>query len=265
MRSILIITTLAFLTLFFPYRCYSEIVLFKDGTVLDGKISYWDDSGLGILVNNSLREFSLSQVDTITNADGSPSKFDYAIQRFYLLKAIQQRRYGDVVSICNKLCVKLKEDKDVQYFCALARRFNGDDMARLAGYEKLVEEGYARPEVLNDVAYSRVIWGQEEQAQKLFEESLRINPKDKIVLKNLALIYLKKSDWKAAKEVLFTLVEMEPQNPLFLYNLGITYMGLEKFQEAEYIWRKMLVMDPALTYPKEALLFIEKKGSSNAP
>jgi hypothetical protein len=64
-----------------------------------------------------------------------------------------------------------------------------------------------------------------------------------------------KQDWQEALENFGAALQSEPENPTFLYNLGLSYYQLQKIGFAIAYWRKALYFSPEFAPAKAALQF----------
>jgi tetratricopeptide (TPR) repeat protein len=59
-------------------------------------------------------------------------------------------------------------------------------------------------------------------------------------LSNDALTYLEKGDYKTAEEKLTEALEINPDNPYALLNMGVTYSNTNRFKEAREMFLKVI-------------------------
>lgn len=72
-------------------------------------------------------------------------------------------------------------------------------------------------------AYESYAKGELEQAEKLYNDALKIYPRNYDISYNLGVIYLKKSEYLKAAEMFETAVSINPRDADAYYNLGVLY------------------------------------------
>lgn len=76
------------------------------------------------------------------------------------------------------------------------------------------------------------------------EQALQLDPSLVIARMYLAQLHMDNRDWTSTAEVLEQAREQEPDNPAIYMNLGITYRGLQRFDDAQASYQKALELDP---------------------
>jgi predicted O-linked N-acetylglucosamine transferase (SPINDLY family) len=86
--------------------------------------------------------------------------------------------------------------------------------------------------------------GRLEQAQRLIESALKINPKDAAALGNLGTVYLRGGQLDAAHDIFERALKLRPNAPGALTNMGAVLRRLDRSREALVLLRRAYSADP---------------------
>lgn len=82
-----------------------------------------------------------------------------------------------------------------------------------------------------------------DSSKVLYEKGLFSNPDNLVYLNNLGVLYWKEGNYKVAEDYFREAIEKEPLYPVFHYNLGITFKNAGKSKEAEEELEKAKELD----------------------
>ncbi len=102
------------------------------------------------------------------------------------------------------------------------------------------------------------ILGNVEEARKLFEKCLTINPDDAASMYELAKIHVNRKEFDVATHYLQQAVDIEPDNIYYLQLYGSLMQAQENFKEAIKTYRHIIELKPGLpeNYDKLALAYL---------
>lgn len=83
-----------------------------------------------------------------------------------------------------------------------------------------------------------------EEAQRCFEEALKLDPKDEKVLGLLGLTHFRLEDFESASIVYESLVQMSPDNASYHLNLGLVHLKLNRPSDAIHELNRSRELDP---------------------
>ena len=84
-------------------------------------------------------------------------------------------------------------------------------------------------------------------AESLYNKVLKQNPRNIIVLNNLALVLYKLGDETKAINYFEEVIEIDPKYVSAYNNLGVIYKNLSKYQEAKVLFKKAIEINPSYT------------------
>ncbi len=88
--------------------------------------------------------------------------------------------------------------------------------------------------------------GQLDQAQKLYEEVLRNEPKNFDALHLLGVLHTKQKNLQTAKSLIFKAIQLHPSSAIFYYNYGILQNDLKEYQDAIKSYDQAIAIQPNL-------------------
>lgn len=103
--------------------------------------------------------------------------------------------------------------------------------------KKLIEKGQEH--------FSR---GYLKEAEKLFLEALKSDPKQPDPYHFLGIIYLRQEEYKGAEEVLKKAVELNPLNDTAFNNLGLALYNQKKYQDAIDFFEKSIQLNDKIAH-----------------
>lgn len=86
--------------------------------------------------------------------------------------------------------------------------------------------------------------GRTEFTQRIAQKLLANYPHIPTVLDLMGRVQNDRLNFKGASKYLLRAIELDPKEPAFYSNLGISLMGLEKYEEALKVYKKAIEMDP---------------------
>ena len=88
------------------------------------------------------------------------------------------------------------------------------------------------------------ILGNVEEARKLFEKAVEVNPEDAASMFELAKIHINRKEFDVASQYLKNAVNIEPDNVYYLRLYGSLLQAEENFKEAIEVYQKMIKLKP---------------------
>ena len=113
------------------------------------------------------------------------------------------------------------------------------------------------PFLLNRQAEKLLMGNNTEQAEKLIDEALKLDPDDIDSLTKLGYILFAKKQPVKSKEVFEKILSLHPEDPNALFYMGKIYENEGKKKEASACYRKVLQFSPDFAPAKENLMRIE--------
>ncbi|MFL5286987.1 MAG: tetratricopeptide repeat protein [Rhodopila sp.] len=103
-----------------------------------------------------------------------------------------------------------------------------------------------QPFVLNYLGYSWANSGHHlDKARQMIEAAALARPNDGAIIDSLGWIQFRQGDVAAAVKTLERAVELEPEEPTINGHLGDAYWAANRKLEADYQWRRALILNPA--------------------
>jgi tetratricopeptide (TPR) repeat protein len=84
----------------------------------------------------------------------------------------------------------------------------------------------------------------DDDAKKLFEKALKLDPKYPEARNNLGVSYFNKKNYKKATKNYEKAIELKPDSASFYSNLGTAYFSRKQFEKALVAYNKALELDP---------------------
>lgn len=81
-------------------------------------------------------------------------------------------------------------------------------------------------------------------AERCYEESLRLNARDAHVFNNLGTIYDSQQKYKKAERMYRKALKLDPESAIMLKNLGTNQLARHKYEKGWDAYRKALALDP---------------------
>ena len=146
--------------------------------------------------------------------------------------------------------------------------FNKGDMRVVIKEARALIEEYNSGVAFNVLALAHKRLGDYEKALRIFETLLVKNPNNTLFLGNLGNIYLEIGKLDNAETCFLKCVEIDPKDVNFALNLGNLYSTRTKFDQALFVFEKMLLDQKNLTKEQQSNLnyriaeIYRKKGIS---
>jgi tetratricopeptide (TPR) repeat protein len=102
----------------------------------------------------------------------------------------------------------------------------------------------ATAEELNEAGAAALDAQKPEQAILLLNSAIKLDPKQKTVLDNLGLAYLRINQWSDAARTFKQQIELDSRDPQANEYLGVAYSKLNRFDEAEAAFHRQIEINP---------------------
>jgi len=109
---------------------------------------------------------------------------------------------------------------------------------RMTIYDKLLGAGSEEIDSLLDIAYSMFRLNLANEAEKILQKVLEIDPNNLVACINLGKLFFDSSRMVEAKQKFQSAIRIDPENPVAYRNLGLVLNKLGEFNEAEKMLRK---------------------------
>lgn len=101
--------------------------------------------------------------------------------------------------------------------------------------------------------------GKRKEAKEEFIKELETNRNNVAGYQMLGSTLYEEKDFANAAKIIGRAVELQPNNPQFVYYLGICYINLNQFELAQEAFQNVLQMAPGNPQALQALAFIKTK------
>lgn len=106
------------------------------------------------------------------------------------------------------------------------------------------------------------------EAQRCYENSLRLDPRNGNVLNNLGTIYDSQKDYRSAVRMYHKALKIDAKSPLVLKNLGTDLLAQHKYEKGWEYYKQALAIDPQVfdrnSGPRvENPASVEQRGAMN--
>jgi tetratricopeptide (TPR) repeat protein len=85
-----------------------------------------------------------------------------------------------------------------------------------------------------------------DDAERCYERSLKLNPRNARVLNNLASVYDAQKELSSAERYYRKALRLEPKAPMILRNLGTNQMAQHKYKKGWDLYKAALALDPEI-------------------
>jgi len=100
-----------------------------------------------------------------------------------------------------------------------------------------------RPDIVANILYIYGILGKDDEALKFIEVAKKEDPNNIDLIVGEGNYYLKKKDNKKFAEAMQKAVELDPNNKIYNFNLGIANFNLKNYEEAKKFFNKTIELD----------------------
>jgi hypothetical protein len=83
-------------------------------------------------------------------------------------------------------------------------------------------------------------------AARCYRESLKMDPKDAMVLNNLGTLYDSAKEYSAAEKMYHKALKLRPDSPVILKNLGTNLLVQHKYSKGWEAYKKAMAIDPGI-------------------
>ncbi len=115
-------------------------------------------------------------------------------------------------------------------------------------------------ELLSNMAICHLELGDLDKAMQMVRNALNINGKNLFALNTLGEIHLAKQQYAEANNAFFKAMQMEPEKPLRLFNLAVSFDKLEDTQQACIYWRRYMAVDVTEKHDVEIIAHLVEIG-----
>jgi len=159
---------------------------------------------------------------------------------------------------------------------AMRQALEQNPQSSLAWYNLIVlDPSAALPDHIKDVAFGPMLSlkaveafesGNLEQADKLFQEALKLTPKDPLLLVNAGRLDIKNDLYALAIDKFQKALCIDPDRTEVLYLMGNGYFGLKNYEKALRFYQKYLKRDPvdARTWLNSGIVYLELQQKEDA-
>ena len=181
--------------------------------------------------------------DTLAAA---PNSQEAAVNLADLLRADEQ--YAESAAILDKVIAA--QGEHVDWRLLYARAASLEQAGRWKDAERdltvALKERPDEPELLNFLAYSWIDRGERlTEALAMVQKAVDANPQSGAMLDSLGWAYYRLGDYKTAVAKLEDAVVLEPADPDVNNHLGDAYWRVGRKTEAEFQWRRVLILQPS--------------------
>ncbi len=247
-----------FLTL--PCACNAEKIYYKDGRILNEKITYRNRGVIWYKRSSGLAGINIKDIEKIENDDGFVSKYDYKTISRDIQSSIKEKKYDNAIMLCSVLLETIPDNAGIRYLRGILNQKTGNPEKAREDYEYLVKSKAADAAILNNLGAIYAADQKYREAADLFIKAAAENPGVVQVHDNLAQASLASKDYERAASEYEKVIDREPDNVNALYNLGIIYMSKGEYQKAKGLWEKILSVKPEDDDTKKALEYLKDKA-----
>ena len=174
---------------------------------------------------------------------------DFEKAKKYYEKAIELKpdymnAYYGLITACSRLNLK---DEAKQYQ-AIFKKLKAEErhvlMDRNKAFDDLVTIRKSLAETYSDAEYIYSKNGYLQQAEKLLQRAVNLDPKNMEYLMRLGFLYQSSNRLQDALRVYQKVGEIDPDNTICQMNTGTTLVQLNQFTDAEKVFQKIIASDP---------------------
>jgi Flp pilus assembly protein TadD len=176
----------------------------------------------------------------------APASQEAAVNLADLLRADEQ--YEESAAVLDKVIAA--QGDHVDWRLLYARAASLEQAGRWKDAERdlsvALKQRPDEPELLNFLAYSWIDRGERlDEALVMVKKAVDANPQSGAMLDSLGWAYFRLGDFKTAVAKLEDAVVLEPADPDVNNHLGDAYWRVGRKVEAEYQWRRVLILQPS--------------------
>lgn len=243
------------------HLCKAEVIYYKNGKTLEGKIIYHDKSILRIKEGLGLTQISMDKIEKILNDDGSISKYDYKSLDKKIQVLIAQKDYNGAIGLCSLLLESLPDEVQIRYLRGFLYQKTEDLEKARRDYEYLIKQNFSDANVFNNLGSIYAKNKQYEEAAGWFKKAIKESPGMAEAHENLAVLSLETKDYNSAISEYNKVIGLEPDNFNALYNLGMVYINQGDYLKAREQLERALSLKPGDINTKNSLEYITKIGA----
>jgi tetratricopeptide (TPR) repeat protein len=237
----------------------AEVIYYKNGKTLEGKILYRDKGILRIREGLGLTEVGMDKIEKILNDDGSISKYDYKSLHKKIQALIAQKDYNGAIGLCSLLLESLPDEVQIRYLRGFLYQKTEDLEKARQDYEYLIKQNFSDANVFNNLGSICAKKAQYQAAADWFKKAIKEKPDMAEAHENLAVLSLETKDYNSAISEYNKVIGLQPDNFNALYNLGIVYVNQSDYPKAREQLEKALSIKPGDINTKNSLDHIAKK------
>lgn len=115
-------------------------------------------------------------------------------------------------------------------------------------------------DLLSNLAICHLELGNLDKAMQAVESALRIEGHNPRALNTLGEIYLARQQYPEANTAFYKAMQMEPEKPLRIFNLAVSFDKLEDTGQACTFWRRFMAVDVSEDYDAEIITHLADIG-----
>lgn len=193
---------------------------------------------------------------------------DYENAKKHYQTAIElDRNYMNAYYGLSNTYSRLKRQDKAREYMAVFKELKAEEMKVLKARDKIYDDMIImrRTVAENQLLAARIYraGGRSDKAEELLQKTITLVPENTIYLNELADLYSMTNRLSEALQVYNRISEIEPQNPLCFYNIGIISTRLKNFDGAEKALREVIKLAPedSIGYRELAFLYLGTKKS----
>jgi tetratricopeptide (TPR) repeat protein len=113
----------------------------------------------------------------------------------------------------------------------------------------------------NKMGIANQLMFSQQEANRCYRESLRLNPKNPNALNNLGTLYDSMKKFRDAEKMFQRAIEIAPNFALAYKNLGTSLLSQHQYQKGWTAYQKALALDPRI-FQNQAVLHVENPGTT---
>ncbi|MCL5104582.1 MAG: tetratricopeptide repeat protein [Armatimonadetes bacterium] len=171
-----------------------------------------------------------------------------------------QKKYGDVLAICEKLLKAHPDNLRARMMAAMAAEQIGDRTGAIQHYEALAKVRQAAPQALMNIARLYRIMNKPDKSAEAMKRILKIDKNNFDANFNLGAYEYGKKNIKAAETYWLAARRAQPKNPVVNVNLAMVQARQGKINEASASAQAALKADPKNRMALEVYCFVLENG-----
>ena len=186
--------------------------------------------------NAKMWDESIKYYNALIAANPEKQNFQYNLACAY--QAVKD--YPKAISILENLnIINTKTTQIAEKLAEIYIESNNLEAAKSI-YSNLMNKGKVSPEIYYQYAMLCAKTDDMDKAENILKKVLLLEPKNAIAHKDLGVIYLAKRLFDYAKDELLKAYELDPENPIIIFELGNYWNLMSNNQEAQVYYDKLI-------------------------